>query len=151
MDFKGDGYRLGKPTEYGVWVADYPVKESTNINQVYFGETFSSLSFSFVDSTGVNTGFVDQLGTLFTFAPNPDPNKPTSILARVGVSFISPEQACSNAETEIPDFDFEGTQASARAQWNELLGRIQVDTKDVDKESVELFYSSVNLFSSTIA
>ncbi|KIM76707.1 glycoside hydrolase family 92 protein [Piloderma croceum F 1598] len=124
VDFKGDGYHLGKPTEYGVWLADYPVKESTNINQVYFG-------------------FVDQLGTLLTFAPNPDRNKPTSILARVGVSFISPEQACSNAESEIPDFNFEGTQASARAQWNELLGRVQVGTKGVDKEVVELFYSSL--------
>jgi putative alpha-1,2-mannosidase len=69
----------------------------------------------------------------------------------VGVSFISPEQACSNAESEIPDFDFEGTQASARAQWNELLSRVQVGTKGVDKEVVELFYSSVNLVSPTIA
>lgn len=93
----------------------------------------------------MNIGFVDQLGALLTFSPNPDSGKSTSILARVGVSFISPEQACSNAESEIPDFDFQATETAARTQWNELLSRIQVGTEGVDKETVELFYSSVSL------
>ena len=151
VDFKGDGYDLGKPTEHGVWFDNSPVKDTININQVYHGESFldhdhaptppSIPFYSFEHS-----GFLTQLGTLLTFAPNPNSNKPTSILARVGVSFISPEQACSNAESEIPDFDFAGTQASARAQWNELLSRVQVGTEGVDKEIVELFYSSVGLF-----
>ncbi len=66
----------------------------------------------------------------------------TSILARVGVSFISSEQACANAEEEIPDFDFERVRSASRAQWNELLGRVQVDTSNVDPEIVDLFYSS---------
>lgn len=66
----------------------------------------------------------------------------TSILARVGVSFISSEQACANAEEEIPDFDFERVRSASRAQWNELLGRVQVDTTNVDPEIVDLFYSS---------
>lgn len=66
----------------------------------------------------------------------------TSILARVGVSFISSEQACANAEDEIPDFDFERVRSASRAQWNELLGRVQVDTTNVDPEIVDLFYSS---------
>lgn len=67
----------------------------------------------------------------------------TSILARVGVSFISSEQACSNAEEEISDFNFESVRTAARAEWNELLGRVQVDTAHVDDEIVELFYSSL--------
>lgn len=66
----------------------------------------------------------------------------TSILARVGVSFISSEQACANAEEEIPDFDFERVRSASRSQWNELLGRVQVDTTNVDPEIVDLFYSS---------
>jgi putative alpha-1,2-mannosidase len=117
------------------------IKLSTNLNPRTFSER---------DTTDQLIGPIDdviatvtQLGTLLTFAPNPNSNKPTSILARVGVSFISPEQACSNAESEIPDFDFAGTQASARAQWNELLSRVQVSTEGVYKEIVELFYSSV--------
>ena len=66
----------------------------------------------------------------------------TTILVRVGVSFISSDQACANAEEEIPDFDFEGVRAASRAQWSELLGRIQVDTRGVDDETVDLLYSS---------
>lgn len=79
-----------------------------------------------------------------TFAPVPSAGKTSSILARVGVSLISTAQACANAESEIPDFDFARVQRESRAQWNELLGRIQVDTANVDKETVQLFYSSVD-------
>ena len=68
---------------------------------------------------------------------------PTSILVRVGVSFISTDQACANAEQEIPAFDFAQVQADSRAAWNELLGRVQVDPSGVDYDAVELFYSSL--------
>lgn len=78
---------------------------------------------------------------MFTF--NPAPSGKTTILARVGVSLISSDQACANAEEEIPDFDFEKVHGDARAQWNDLLGRVQVDTTGVSKETVQLFYSSV--------
>lgn len=59
------------------------------------------------------------------------------------MSFISTEQACANAEAEIPDFDFDGVRAAARAEWNELLGRVQVETENVDDDTIELFYSSL--------
>ena len=48
------------------------------------------------------------------------------ILARVGVSFISAAQACSNAETEIPDFDFAAVHAAAQQAWTDALGVIEV-------------------------
>ncbi|GBE89826.1 Uncharacterized secreted [Sparassis crispa] len=122
VDFQGDGYDLGAPLEYGAWLADYPVKNSVAISQMY-------------------SSFVDQLGAMFTFTPNA--NGTTSILARVGVSFISSAQACSNAEEEIPDFDFEGVRSASRAQWNDILARVQVDPQGVDSETVVLFYSSL--------
>lgn len=87
-------------------------------------------------------GFVSQMGALLTFNPAPAGGA-TSILVRVGVSFISSAQACANAEEEIPDFDFEGVHAANRAQWNDLLSRIQVDSAGVDSNMVTLFYSSV--------
>ena len=61
----------------------------------------------------------------------------------MGVSLISIEQACANAEQEIPDFGFDEVRAASRAQWSELLGRVQVDPKGVDSEIVDLFYSSM--------
>lgn len=72
------------------------------------------------------SGFTSELGALFTF-----PSNTTSVLVRTGVSFISSDQACSNAESEIPDFDFEATQAAARQAWNEVLGNVNVELFDV--------------------
>ena len=91
-------------------------------------------------------GFVSELGALLTFPPNPaaqSSHTPTTILARIGVSFISTDQACANAESEIPDFDFDSVRSANEAQWEELLGRVNVDTKGVSQETVELFSSSV--------
>lgn len=94
------------------------------------------------------SGFIDELGALFTFSPAPGGGR-TTILARVGVSLISSSQACANAEEEIPDFDFNRVHKEARAIWNDLLGRVQVDMTGVSKETTELFYSSVSLTSGT--
>ena len=58
------------------------------------------------------------------------------------MSFISEDQACANAESEIPTFDFASVQKTAFNTWNELLGRIKVETQGVEREIVELFYSS---------
>ena len=100
-----------------------------------FLTTTTTLFNPYLLPTHPNTkGFLTELGTFFTFTPNPNSNKPTSILACVGVSFISPEQACSKAKSEIPDFDFAGAQAGVRAQWNELLKKVLVGTGGVDKE-----------------
>ncbi|TFK21045.1 hypothetical protein FA15DRAFT_646146 [Coprinopsis marcescibilis] len=120
--FRGDGYSLGKPTEYGVWLNNFPVKGTTDIRQVYYG-------------------FQPEMGAIFTF--NPAPSADTSIYVRVGVSFISTSQACRTAEQEIPDFDFDRVHKQSRDSWNDVLGRIQVDTADVPRETVELLYSSV--------
>lgn len=88
-----------------------------------------------------SSGFISQMGGLLTFKPNPSGT--TSILARVGVSFISVDQACSNAESDIPNWDFDEIRKTSWTAWNELLGRIKIDTTNVDDETAILFYSSV--------
>jgi putative alpha-1,2-mannosidase len=75
-----------------------------------------------------------------TFARFHSP-KDDTILARVGVSFISATQACSNAEREQPDFDFEGTVSAAEAAWREKLEVISVDAEGVSSELQEVFWS----------
>ncbi|KAL1752089.1 glycosyl hydrolase family 92-domain-containing protein [Schizophyllum commune] len=122
VDFKGDGYDLGTPLEYGTWSSNYPTYGTTDVHQVYFG-------------------FATEMGAMLTWPANPAGE--TSILARVGVSLISPAQACQNAEEEIPDFDFERVYEESRAEWNKLLGRIQVDTIGVSQDTLQLFYSSL--------
>lgn len=120
VTFVGEGFTLGSPTEFGVWSDDTPVRNVTAVPPVPGPE----------------------LGALLTFAPAPGGGK-TVILARAGVSFISRAQACSNANSEIPDYNFDAVHSANRAQWNELLSRIQVDTTGVATEIVQLFYSSL--------
>ena len=54
------------------------------------------------------------------------PKENNQILTRVGVSFISVDQACSNAQTEIPNFDFDAVHTAAQDAWSEQLGVVSV-------------------------
>ncbi|KAJ4399999.1 hypothetical protein N0V85_005873 [Neurospora sp. IMI 360204] len=65
------------------------------------------------------------------------------ILARTATSFISVEQACRHAESEIPDFDFDRISKAATEQWKAKMGGIRVSTKGVDKSLVTNFYSGI--------
>jgi putative alpha-1,2-mannosidase len=65
------------------------------------------------------------------------------IMARVGMSFISTEQACKNAEREIPDFDFKKTLATAEAAWKEKLSVVEIDSGGVDEGLLKTFWSGI--------
>ncbi|KAL1966947.1 hypothetical protein VTN77DRAFT_3691 [Rasamsonia byssochlamydoides] len=78
-------------------------------------------------------------GAFVRFYAPPD----NTILARVGVSFISSDQACSNAESEIPDFDFDSTHSAAISIWREKLSPIRVSREGVNSSMLTNFYSSI--------
>lgn len=63
------------------------------------------------------------------------------ILIRVGVSFISPEQACHSAKKEIPTFAFDNTLKAAEDIWREKLSVIKVDSTGVSDELQTVFWS----------
>lgn len=65
------------------------------------------------------------------------------VQARVGVSFISPDQACSHAESEIGDFDFESTHNNAVDKWTEKLSPIRVSRTGVESSVLTNFYSGI--------
>ncbi|KAG9234706.1 glycoside hydrolase family 92 protein [Amylocarpus encephaloides] len=67
----------------------------------------------------------------------------TAILARVGVSFISSQQACSSAESEIPSFDFNSTQTAAGKMWRDKISPIKVSTNGVQASILTNFYSGI--------
>jgi putative alpha-1,2-mannosidase len=83
-------------------------------------------------------GYVTEAGALFSFAGGP-----TQVIIRVGVSFISEEQACSNAESEIGAATFDQIQAQSKALWNERLSRIEIDVPHATPKMTELLYSSL--------
>ena len=66
-----------------------------------------------------------------------------SILARVGLSFISVDKACENAEAEIPDFDFVRVEEDARDAWREKLSAIEIDATGVSEELQTTFWSGL--------
>lgn len=65
------------------------------------------------------------------------------ILARVGVSFLSREQACRNAEREIPSFNFGKTLRKAEDAWVDKLSAIEVDETDIDPALLVTFWSGL--------
>lgn len=70
-------------------------------------------------------------------------NEDNQILARVGISFMSTQQACRNAEKEQPDFDFDGTVKAAEAAWEEKLSVVEIDAEGVDKDFEVIFWSGI--------
>ncbi|KAI0019153.1 glycoside hydrolase family 92 protein [Xylariomycetidae sp. FL0641] len=66
-----------------------------------------------------------------------------SIMARVGLSFISVNQACENAETEIPDFDFGKVVHASEEAWVEKLSVIKPDQRGMSEDFLKTFWSGL--------
>ena len=79
-------------------------------------------------------------GGAFVRFDNPGENP---ILARVGVSLISSNQACSNAESEIPSFDFIAIQTAAESTWRNKISPIVVSRTGLDESVLTNFYSGI--------
>lgn len=54
-------------------------------------------------------------------------DNPGEVIAKVGISSVSPEGALKNLDTEVPDFDFKKVWKDARTTWNDELNKIQVE------------------------
>ncbi|RMG25288.1 MAG: glycoside hydrolase family 92 protein [Bacteroidetes bacterium] len=73
-------------------------------------------------------GEVDQIegektGVYVSFATR----KGEQRLMKVGISYVSTENARLNLQTELPHWQFERVVAEARTDWNEWLGKIRVE------------------------
>ncbi|KIH94115.1 hypothetical protein SPBR_05615 [Sporothrix brasiliensis 5110] len=81
-------------------------------------------------------------GAWIQFEP-PAAGSDHTITARVGMSFISTDQACANAEAEIPDWDFDGTVHAAQNAWRDKLSPIRVDATGVSSAMQTTFWSGL--------
>ena len=63
------------------------------------------------------------------------------VTMKLGISFISEDQARQNALDEIPAFDFEATHAAAVAAWDKALGNLQVD--GATPEQAQMLYTAL--------
>ncbi|GFF30772.1 uncharacterized glycosidase Rv0584 [Aspergillus udagawae] len=118
-DFKG-----AKLRDTGVWMKTRAGTNQTTVS---------------VTPDGTNDASTLSAGTFARFYAPVD----NTLLARVGVSFISVAQACSNAEREQPDFDFDGTVSAAEKAWREKLEVIEADAEGVSADLQKVFWSGV--------
>jgi putative alpha-1,2-mannosidase len=63
--------------------------------------------------------------------------------ARTGISFISTEQACRNAESEIPDFDFAAVQLAAEEAWKDRLKGVSIQPGGASQELQKTFFTGI--------
>ena len=92
----------------------------------------SVLEYTNASSTSINTA----VGGLFTFSTH-------AISSRVGISWISNEQACSNVANEIPaGTSFSTVVTNTKETWNtEVLSKIT--TTSTNATNLELLYTSL--------
>ncbi|HTP86000.1 MAG TPA: GH92 family glycosyl hydrolase [Bryobacteraceae bacterium] len=88
-----------------------------------FAEPFSSFG---TWANGVRTGERNASGHLSgAYVTFPAGTKP--ILMKVGVSFVSVENAIANLDAEIPHWDFDQVRVAAGAVWSRTLDGVRVD------------------------
>lgn len=79
----------------------------------------------------------DDIGVWFTY----DTDENEEIEVKMGVSFVSIENARLNMNTEQPDFNFEKVRNAAAAMWNSDLSRVKVEGGTQDDKVI--FYTAM--------
>lgn len=92
------------------------------------GETLAAGNKEAAGGAGSHTG------AWMTFASR-------TVEMKIGISFISVEQARRNVEAEIPGFDFDRAHAAALAAWDRALST--VDIKGETPEQAQVFYTAL--------
>jgi predicted alpha-1,2-mannosidase len=109
--FTGGWNRGGEYKVYYYMVLDTPATAT----QTWTGKTLSANKDAVV---GADT----PIGASFDFATKAN----QVVEAKVGISFISAEQAKQNVQQEVPAWNFDGVHGAATALWNAELGKLNL-------------------------
>lgn len=114
----------GKIKDSGVWVND---RGGTEPKELYV-------------TRGFNLFYLQGGGFIRFQGPLSGP-----VLARMGFSFISTEQACENAEQEIPgpEYNFDGLVSTAEETWRKKFTPISIETGGVNDTLQTSFWSAI--------
>lgn len=120
--------------EWTVYFCGYFDVDSTYATFLGNGNTNSALVEY---PAGDTVTSASRLGVVYTF-------KATEVTSRVGVSFISTEQACENANTQIPaGTTLETLKSAAKDAWNtQVLSKVTT-TDTSSTANLQLLYSSL--------
>ncbi len=115
-----------------------PTSQATVYFHAEFSQPFASRAT--YDPDGVREGVRElegrKIGALLGF----DATAERVVEVRIGISFVSEDQARRNLEEEIGEATFEEVRARARAAWNEKLNRIRVEADD---DTMTRFYTAL--------
>ena len=79
----------------------------------------------------------DDIGVWFDY----DTEENESIAVKVGISYVSIENARKNMEAEQPGFDFDKVRTAAREMWNKDLSRVEIEGGTKDERTI--FYTGL--------
>lgn len=115
-----------------------------NREEVYFAAKFNRkfdqhkiwVNHNFIDDNEAQ--IIDSsIGSVLNF----NLNENEELIIKVGISYVSSENAKLNLETEIPDWDFDRVKEEAQRKWEKQLGRIIVE--DNNSENLVKFYTAI--------
>ena len=79
----------------------------------------------------------DDVGVWFDY----ETEENESISVKVGISYVSIENARKNMEAEQPGFDFDKVRTAAREMWNKDLSRVEIEGGSKDERTI--FYTGL--------
>lgn len=118
------------PRQMGYWKKQRPMKGVEAEWDIYAGKYKLYTSY-----TREMSG--DDVGVWFTYDTEAD----EAIEVKMGVSFVSIENARLNMQTEQPDFNFEKVRSDAFALWNNDLSKVRVEGGTDDEKAI--FYTGM--------
>jgi len=123
--------KFSKPaTNYGVWKTPKKYKGAEAAWMPYNGKPRLMEGYR-------KEVLGDSIGSYFSYQFE----KPTQVEVKIGVSYVSIENARENLEQETQDFSFEAIHQQAEAHWEEQLSKIKVEGGTEDDKTI--FYTAL--------
>jgi predicted alpha-1,2-mannosidase len=124
-----------QPNSYTVYF--YAVTDTPAITTETWRDENGTVQFNAAQGQQMYGKAKQKAGALLGFPTNSG----QQVLLKIGISFISIEQAKKNLAAEIPGFDFDKTQRAAVAAWDKALST--VDVKGETPEQKQIFYTAL--------
>ncbi|MDO7138798.1 GH92 family glycosyl hydrolase [Algibacter lectus] len=123
--------KFSKPaTNYGVWKTPKKYKGAEAAWMPYNGKPRLMEGYR-------KEVLGDSIGSYFSYQFE----KPTQVEVKIGVSYVSIENARENLEQETQDFSFETIHQQAEAYWEQQLSKIKVEGGTEDDKTI--FYTAL--------
>ncbi|WP_159019895.1 GH92 family glycosyl hydrolase [Algibacter sp. L3A6] len=123
--------KFSKPaTNYGVWKTPKKYKGAEAAWMPYNGKPRLMEGYR-------KEVLGDSIGSYFSYQFE----KPTQVEVKIGVSYVSIENARENLEQETQDFSFEAIHQQAEAYWEQQLSKIKVEGGTEDDKTI--FYTAL--------